>query len=205
MRSRPTNPPRRTTRATRSSVAAPSPDPQKSHTTEAAPDGALLVREIGAAADYLRRCRQELATLGANELAKDRIPSAARELDDIIEDGSEFSHAIMTAAERVMNAPDDDPAAYRTIVREAITTIIVQCAFQDITAQRAQRVRGALDTIERRLARLATFVATRDMPDIVDFSTAEPKVVESKAGPAPRGEGNDQAGIDRILARPENG
>ena len=205
MKSRPTNPPRKTTRGTRSS-APPSPrDSTRSLDAGASPDGALLAREIGAAADYLRLCRQELATLGANELAKDRIPSAARELDDIIEDGSEFSHAIMTAAERVMEAPDDDPEAYRAIVREAITAIIMQCAFQDITAQRAQRVRGALDSIERRLARLATFLATRDMPDLVDFSTTESKAVEPKAGPAPRGQGNDQAGIDRILARSGNG
>ena len=101
-----------------------------------------------------------------------------------------------------MGASDDDPDAYRALVQEAITSIIVQCAFQDITAQRAKRIRGALDTIERRLSRLATFVATRDIPDIVDFSPPETTPVNVTAGPAPRGEGNDQSGIDRILANP---
>lgn len=172
-----------------------SPGPQVS-------DGALLAREIGAAADYLQRCRQELSALGANELAKHCIPAATRELGDIIEDGAELSHAIMTAAERVMGASHQDIEAYRAFVQEAVTTILVQCAFHDIAAQRAQRIRGALDTIERRLSRLATFVATHDVPDIVDFSTPEATVVSQKAGPAPRGEGNDQAGIDRILATP---
>lgn len=165
-------------------------------------DGALLAREIGAAAEYLQQCRQELAALGANELAKHSIPAATRELGDIIEDGTEFSHAIMTAAERVMGASSQDLDDYRALVQEAITTILVHCAFQDITAQRAKRIRGALDTIERRLSRLATFVATRDIPDIVDFPPAEATVMDQKAGPAPRGQGNDQAGIDRILATP---
>ncbi|WP_293856615.1 hypothetical protein [uncultured Alsobacter sp.] len=203
MKSRTTPPPRKPTSGTRPAGPAAATSPNRPSTADAPPDGALLVREIGAAADYLRRCRQELASLGANELAKDRIPAASRELDDIIGDGAEFSHAIMMAAERVMNASEDDPAAYRALVHEAITSIIVQCAFQDITAQRAQRVRGALDTIERRLARLATFVATREMPDIVDFSAPDATIVEPKAGPAPRGQGNDQASIDRILAGPD--
>ena len=65
---------------------------------------APLMREIDAAADYLRFVRRELAALGANELAKGQIPAAAQELDYIIEDSAEVSNAIMTAAEQVMAA-----------------------------------------------------------------------------------------------------
>jgi chemotaxis protein CheZ len=188
----------------RSSGAPPGLNPNRPFGPEPPADSAPLVREIGAAAEYLRRCRHELAALGANELAKDRIPAASRELDDIIEDGGEFSSAIMTATERVMNAPELDPEAYRALVRETVTGIIVQCAFQDITAQRAKRIRGILDTIERRLARLATFVAIHDMPDIADFSAEALPLDVPQAGPAPRGQGNGQAEIDRILAAPAN-
>lgn len=160
-----------------------------------------IVREIGAAADYLRCVRLELAALGANELAKDRIPAAGRELEDIIEDGGEFSNAIMSAVEDVTNAGEMEPDAFRALVAERMTTIIVQCAFQDITNQRAKRIRSILDLIERRLARLATFVATRDMPDIVDFSFEDAEApTPPQAGPAPRGAGNAQDAIDRILA-----
>ena len=44
-----------------------------------------LMRELNAAADYLRFVRREVAQLGANEIAKDRLPAAIREVDYIIE------------------------------------------------------------------------------------------------------------------------
>jgi chemotaxis protein CheZ len=165
---------------------------------------APLMREIDAAADYLRYIRRELAALGANELAKGQIPAAAQELDYIIEDCAEVSNVIMTAAEQVMAERDMEPEAFRAFVAERMTTVILQCAVQDISAQRARRIQAVLATIERRLARIATFIATRDMPEIVDF---EPELPGSEPyrpmiGPAPRGAGNDQESIDRLLALP---
>ncbi|MGL4442636.1 MAG: hypothetical protein ACRCU1_03355 [Alsobacter sp.] len=168
------------------------------------PARAPLMREIDAAADYLRYARRELAALGPNELAKGQIPAAALELDYIIEDCAEVSNAIMTAAEQVMAEPGTDPEAYRAFVAERMTTVIVQCAVQDISAQRAKRIQAVLGTIERRLARIATFVATRDMPEIVDFELETPgsQPYSPMIGPSPRGTGNDQDSIDRLLATP---
>jgi chemotaxis regulatin CheY-phosphate phosphatase CheZ len=82
--------------------------------------------------------------------------------------------------------------------------VIVQCAVQDISAQRAKRIQAVLATIERRLARIATFVATRDMPEIVDFEIEVPgsQPYSPMIGPGPRGAGNDQESIDRLLAMP---
>jgi chemotaxis protein CheZ len=158
---------------------------------------APLMREIGAAADYLRFVRREIASLGANELAKDQIPAALREIDLIITTSEDFSNAIMSAAEDVMSAQMADPQAYRAYVAEKMTSIIVQCAFQDLTAQRATRVRTTLASLERRLSRIASMIASRDMPSIVDF---EPGPDAGVIGPAAPGEGNDQARIDALLA-----
>jgi chemotaxis protein CheZ len=158
---------------------------------------APLMREIGAAADYLRFVRREIAALGSNELAKDQIPAALREIDYIIATSEDFSNAIMSAAEDVMAAQTSDPQAYRAYVAEKMTAIIVHCAFQDLTAQRATRVRTTLSTLERRLSRIASMIASRDVPSIVDF---EPGRETGVIGPAPPGEGNDQARIDALLA-----
>ena len=163
---------------------------------------APLMREIGAAADYLRFVRREIAALGSNELAKDQIPAALREIDLIITTSEDFSNAIMAAAEDVMAADMTDAQAYRAYVAEKMTAIIVQCAFQDLTAQRATRVRGTLATLERRLSRIASMIASRDMPSIVDF---EPGPDAGGIGPAAPGEGNDQARVDALLAASPSG
>jgi chemotaxis protein CheZ len=163
---------------------------------------APLMREIGAAADYLRFVRREIAALGSNELAKDQIHAALREIDYIITTSEDFSNAIMSAAEDVMAAQMTDPQAYRAYVAEKMTAIIVQCAFQDLTAQRATRVRGTLATLERRLSRIASMIASRDMPSIVDF---EPGPDFAGIGPAAPGEGNDQARVDALLAAAPGG
>lgn len=172
-------------------------------TAEATPARAPLMREINAASDYLRFVRRELAALGANELAKGQIPTAVQELDYIVEDSAEVSNVIMTAAEQVMAAREMPAEAFRDFVVEHMTTVILQCAVQDICAQRARRTQAVLRTIERRLARLATFVATRELPEIVDFEPCDPAAVpRTVIGPSRPGEGNDQAAVDRLLALP---
>lgn len=173
-------------------------------TADAAPSRAPLMREINAAADYLRFVRRELSALGANELAKGQIPAATQELDFIIEDCGEVSNAIMTAAEQVMAERDLDADAFRAFVAERMTTVILQCAMQDIASQRARRIQAVLATIERRLARIATFAATRDLPEIVDFEPEDPRFdpPRPQIGPSPPGGGNDQDSIDRLLAAP---
>ena len=167
------------------------------------PARAPLMREIHAASDYLRFVRRELAALGANELAKGQIPAAIQELDYIVEDSAEVTDVVMTAAEDLMNARDMASDDFREFVIERMTTVILQCAVQDICAQRARRTQAVLGTIERRLARIATFVATRDLPEIVDFEPDDPAApLRHAIGPSPHGEGNDQAAIDRLLALP---
>jgi chemotaxis protein CheZ len=158
-----------------------------------------LMREITAAADYLRFVRREIATLGSNELAKDLIPQALREIDYIISTSEDFSNGIMSLAEEVIAAPPMQPEDFRAYVADKMTEIIVQCAFQDLTAQRATRVRTVLSTLERRLSRIASMIGTRDVPHLVDFDPHGP-LDRLAIGPAAPGEGNDQAGIDALLA-----
>jgi chemotaxis protein CheZ len=165
---------------------------------EPAGSRAPLVRELNAAADYLRFVRMEVSQLGANEIAKDRLPAAIREVDYIVEGTEKSSNAIMTAAEEVIAAKDLDPAAYQAFVAEKMTAIFLACAFQDLTTQRARRIQSTLHTVERRLSRLASRLGTREIPNLVDFAPAAPDGLVADGPPAP-GEGNDQQSVDHIF------
>lgn len=166
---------------------------------EAAGSRTPLVRELNAAADYLRFLRQEVARLGADEIAKDRIPATIRELDCIIEGTERSSQSIMGAAEEVVAAAGAmDPAAYKAFVGEKMTAIFVACAFQDLARQRAQRIRSTMQTLERRLSRLATMVHTRTTPDLIDYAPIGADGFDP-IGPAAPGEGNDQQRVDEIF------
>jgi len=159
-----------------------------------------LAREIGLAADYMRFLRHELSRLGPNEVAKDRLPAAARELGWIIQETGLSTNTIMTAAEEVVAAADMDADAYRTFVADKMTAIFVACAFQDLAAQRGKRVQATLSTVERRMSRLATALGTRDVPDLVDFA-APPSVAPEPVGIGPSAPGhcNSQTQIDEIF------
>jgi len=159
-----------------------------------------LAREIGMAADYMRFLRQELSRLGPNEIAKDRLPAAARELGWIIQETGLSTNTIMTAAEEVVAAADMDAEAYRTFVADKMTAIFVACAFQDLAAQRGKRVQATLSTVERRMSRLATALGTRDVPDLVDYAAPPPSPTEPVGiGPSAPGQGNSQSQIDEIF------
>ncbi|WP_460449177.1 hypothetical protein [Alsobacter sp. SYSU BS001988] len=157
-----------------------------------------LMRELNAAADYLRFVRREIAQLGANEIAKDRLPAAIREADYIIEGAERSANAIMSAAEEVIAAKDLDPAAYQAFVAEKMTAIFLACAFQDLTTQRTRRIQSALHTLERRMSRLASKLGTREIPNLVDYAPAGSDELVAD-GPAAPGEGNDQQSIDHMF------
>jgi len=175
-------------------------DPAVHRPVEPGTGNTPLAREIGMAADYMRFPRHELSRLGPNEIAKDRLPAAARELGWIIQETGLSTNTIMTAAEEVVAAADMDAEAYRTFVADKMTAIFVACAFQDLAAQRGKRVQSTLSTVERRMSRLATALGTRDTPDLVDFAAPAPVAPEPVGiGPSDPGQGNSQLQIDEIF------
>jgi chemotaxis protein CheZ len=157
-----------------------------------------LLREIFGTSDYVRMLRREIAALGANELAKDAIPAARRELRMLVSQGADAANAIMTAAEQLADLPPDS-ADYHVDVLATVAEIFAACAFQDLAAQRAARLEHILDTMERRAGRLAAAVGTREAPDLADLVAP---VIRTgfHDGPGQPGEGNDQSAIDAILS-----
>jgi chemotaxis protein CheZ len=128
-------------------------------------DVRAFVRELAEVADYLQHIRREINALRANEIWRERLPEAGRELGGVVKTTASATHRIMGAAEDILairNAPGEQ---YRSLVESKLIEILEACSFQDITGQRLNRVAEALSQLERRLNHFASAVRARDAED----------------------------------------
>jgi chemotaxis protein CheZ len=165
-------------------------------------DMSEVVRELAAVAAYIGHIKLEIAALRANELYRDRIPMAHRELGGIVRTTATATNTIMTAAEEILGSDEASLECYRDRVESKLLEIFEACAFQDITGQRIEKVVNALVQVERRLGRFAHAVNARDAgagfdpDDALRHARREVLLVH---GPAEDGEGIAQADIDRMF------
>src|SRR4051812_9408678 len=125
-------------------------------------DAQLVIRELAAVADYIRHIKTEIGALRANELWRDRIPMAHRELGVVVNATASAIHTIMAAAEEILGSDEASPDRYRERVETNLLQIFEACSFQDITGQRIAKVLEALSQLENRLGRFAKAVNVRD-------------------------------------------
>jgi chemotaxis regulatin CheY-phosphate phosphatase CheZ len=145
--------------------------------------------------DRLKAVRAELATLDAAKIASQRIGQARLELEALLAQALVSTDTIMSAAEAIAAIAQENPADSEAIIAERVADIFVACAFHDLTAQRARRLKQHLDQIETGLARFGQTLGA--------LGTPEPSTSESDtlaAGPALPGTGNDQDAVDHLLA-----
>ena len=152
----------------------------------------VLLKEVRALSAVIARARGEIAEIRPNDLKKDKLPRAGRELEAIVRQTEEATGTIMDAAEAIMAA--SPPQA----VVEHCTRIIEACSFQDLTGQRITKVVTTLTTVEQRLHALETAWG-----GVSDSQAAELRDRDDDAeylnGPALDGEGHDQAAIDALF------
>jgi hypothetical protein len=106
-------------------------------------DMSEVVRELAAVAAYIGHIKLEIAALRANELYRDRIPMAHRELGGIVRTTATATNTIMTAAEEILGSDEASLECYRDRVESKLLEIFEACAFQDITGQRIEKVVSA--------------------------------------------------------------
>jgi chemotaxis protein CheZ len=166
------------------------------------PDVKVIVRELAAVADYIAHIKQEIGALRANELYRDRIPTAHDELGNVVQATASATHSIMKAAEDILGAEEASLDAYKARVEENVLTIFEACSFQDITGQRISKVVEALQHVEKRLSRFASAVNARDTsdgPDPEDALRQARREVLMLNGPAAEGAGVKQDDIDKLF------
>jgi chemotaxis protein CheZ len=162
-----------------------------------------VVRELAAVADYISHIKGEIGALRANELCRDRIPSANDELGSVVQATASATHSIMEAAEEILALGELPPEEYRSTVETKVLGIFESCAFQDITGQRITKVLEVLGQLEKRLDRFATAVKARDSADALDPEEALRQARRQALilhGPQAEGEGIDQGDIDKMFA-----
>lgn len=110
-----------------------------------------LYREVEDLARYIQSAKAEIAALNPADIREEFLPTAADELDAIVQSTEAATGEIMDAAESIEDVlaglPDETAAA----IRAGTTRIYEACSFQDITGQRVTKVVRTLKSIEERV------------------------------------------------------
>jgi chemotaxis protein CheZ len=163
-----------------------------------------MLEALEALAEYIAGAKAEIAALRPDDVTSKYIPSAATELDAIVDATARATNDIMDATEVVeaVAGEVDDAAAERMMT--AATKIYEACTFQDVTGQRVAKVVKLLRDIEAKVEALkAAFgseverhrAETRES-EPHDGSPSDEDLLE---GPQLPSDANKQADIDALF------
>lgn len=158
-------------------------------------------REIARVIDTMK---VEMGALQANEMVQKHIPSAGRELDEVVRATESATHTIMENAETIMAADPAEPDTYHATVNDCVMQIFEACSFQDITGQRISKVVETLQYIDRRVSRLANQLHLEDGQVGLSAEEAARQARREKElchGPQLSGEGVAQSDVDALFGQ----
>lgn len=114
-------------------------------------DGTRLFQEIEDLARYIHAAKAEIVALNPVDIRETFLPTAAGELDAIVQSTEKATGAIMDATEAVDAVSAEAPADLAERLRDATTRIYEACSFQDLTGQRITKVVRMLACVEERV------------------------------------------------------
>lgn len=191
-------------------------------TGDAAACDARLYHEIENLARYIHAAKAEIAALNPADIREEFLPTAADELDAIVQSTETATGAIMDATEVIEAHLDGLPADTAEAIRQAATRIYEACSFQDITGQRITKVVRMLKNIEERVDSLVDAFDPERHGVVLDIGgTAgrgggrsssqrssrvsaqgdRPTDADLLNGPAAEGEGIGQDDVDALLSK----
>jgi len=164
-----------------------------------APEAAILA-EVEALGRTIAQARNEIAELRMDDITAAFIPSAADQLDAIVDATAAATNRILDGVEAVERVAEAVPPLHAEALRRATTRIYEACSFQDITGQRVTKVVATLKIIEGRVgAIMATFgqlpAEDRPAPAAPD-APGGPGLLD---GPQLPGGGVSQASVDALF------
>lgn len=115
------------------------------------PEDVRLYREVEDLARYIQSAKAEIAALNPADIREEFLPTAADELDAIVQSTEAATGEIMDATEAIEDLVSGLPEETAAAVRAATTRIYEACSFQDITGQRVTKVVRTLKSIEDRV------------------------------------------------------
>jgi len=169
----------------------------------------MVYSELRSLASFIDQVRFDVAALRPDQVKNEYIPSAADELDAIVDATATATNTIMDSAEQIESIVDHLDEEDRTKVLDATTQIFEACGFQDITGQRITKIVKALKGIEERIDALVDVFGEEIEKYKADQAESElegaapdDKVTDGDLlnGPQLKKAANNQAEIDAILA-----
>lgn len=157
--------------------------------------------------DFIKKARNEIASLQPQAISEQHIPAAADELSAIVEATEEATNTFLDAAERLGEIGADLGGDKEAQIADVITKIYEASNFQDITGQRINKVVSTLQHIETVISRMADSMGSPVNKDVERLSTMAAISPEDERpdanllnGPQIEGEGASQDEIDALLA-----
>ncbi|MEM9878252.1 MAG: protein phosphatase CheZ [Pseudomonadota bacterium] len=153
---------------------------------------------------FIETAKADIASMQPATLVARDLPTAADELDAIVEHTEQAASDIMDAADELQSVAADCEGELADRIQSVVTKIFEASTFQDITGQRITKVVKVIKFIEDKLDDLADAIGDMASDDgVVVTRDANVEVVGDDAllnGPQLEGDGNSQDDIDALLA-----
>jgi chemotaxis protein CheZ len=159
-----------------------------------------MAAAMRALAHAIERAFRDLAEINAGELAGKEVPTAADQLEAVVQATESATNTILAAAEKIEAVQSEVGAPQAAKLGAIVGEIYEACSFQDITGQRIAKVLRALRTIEERLAKMASTLDRAGTPAAAptgDTRTGDEALLN---GPQLASQAMSQDEIDRLLA-----
>lgn len=121
-----------------------------------------ILCELSELRTHIQNIMSEVAAVRHPRASEDRLNAAARELDAIVSVTEGATNDILATAEKISTIADElssvseDPnvTGRAEQIADLAAELFTQCAFQDITGQRVNKVIGVLEFVEDRVTRI---------------------------------------------------
>ncbi|SBW01242.1 Chemotaxis protein [uncultured Alphaproteobacteria bacterium] len=166
-----------------------------------------VYNELEALARIIRETKQEIAEIRPEEIKDEFLPTAADELDAIVQSTETAANAILDAVESIEAVIPAVDAAAGEALSNATMAIYEGCNFQDLTGQRISKVVNTLKRIEERVNTLISAFGP-DLEAVAEGLAGEAAAAVAGAdadaallnGPQHPETASSQDEIDRLLA-----
>jgi chemotaxis protein CheZ len=153
---------------------------------------------------FIETAKADIASMQPATLVARDLPTAADELDAIVEHTEQAASEIMDAADELSTIAAEQEGETAERLEKVVTKIFEASTFQDITGQRITKVVKVIKFIESKLDDLADAIGDMAGDDgVVVTRDANVEIVGDDAllnGPQLEGDGNSQDDIDALLA-----
>ena len=160
---------------------------------------AVLLGELNELGRTIARAKAEIAALAVDDITGSHIPSAADELDAIVEHTAAATNEILDSCEALEEIGAALGGDQGEALQRAVTRIYEASSFQDITGQRIGKVVRALKAIEARV-QAAVAAASGAMQTPMQEPVEQTEGQKLAHGPQLPAASSSQAEIDRLLA-----